>query len=189
MNRRRYYLMGCAVMLSILCLSFTSLNYPREQDQKSTLTVRLKVTDPKGHWANSFLAAGEVITMVDAKTNIGYSFTAVVQNRQEGLVEVVMSKITEEAGEITALGESVKASIKLGEAQQMGNPAYTVRVLEIVERAKEEGAASKAPTEAAITPKILGCCLYCDNVRLCGPCAVTADCGCCCPGCQTPLQE
>ena len=179
MNRRRYYLISCAVILYTLTLGFTSLNYSQDNDKKTTLTIRLKITDSQGHWAEGGSNEGEVITRVDMKTGIGYGFTPFVQDRNAGLVQVKLSRVTENAGQVQMIEEVAIASIKLGESQQMGEPPFTVKVVAIEENVKDQAVASVV-SESTMSLATTRCCVDCDGERVCATCVALTDCACCC---------
>jgi len=178
MNKHRYHLMSCAVLLSILALSFPSLNYSQESNNQTDLSIRLKVTDSRGRSVEGIVTDGEMLTRVDAKSGLGYGFTPFVQDRNTGLVQVKMSRIAKNEGQAEVLEEIGSASIKPGEVRQLGDPSYTIQVVAIMEDVKESSVAG----ESAIALASAECCVTCDGERTCGTCGVLTDCGCCCVG-------
>jgi hypothetical protein len=184
MNRNRRHLTGCAVVLSMMILSFPSLNYPQGKDQgkdqEIVTSVMLKITTPKGHWATAPLVEGKMITIVDKTTGVGYGFVPVVRSIEERSVELTMFQVIEKASEINVLKAVESTEIKVGAQQQISSIPFEVKVLAITQDLKDQDVPSKSVSSPS--PQLPLCCVDCFEERICATCGVRTDCGCCCVG-------
>lgn len=178
MNRNHHRLIGCTMVISMMILCLPSINYPQQRDKQLVTSIVLNITTPEGHWAKSSIAEGEMITIVNESTGIGYGFVPVVRSLESRSVEVKTFQVTKKAIKVEALKEIESTEIKVGAQQQIGSLSFEIKVLAITQDFKDQD----VPSESAGKPPDArtGCCLNCFGQTICAGCSVITDCGCCC---------
>lgn len=84
------------ISLSVLIfiLGSASPNFSQEKTTEPINLITLKVTAPNGTWAIASVFEGEMLTMVDEKTESGFGFVPIVRNAKDRAVEVKVLQIT-----------------------------------------------------------------------------------------------
>jgi len=176
MKRNYLRLICCTVIVSMMILCIPSTNYPQERDKQIITSIVLKITIPNGHWAKASIAEGEMITIVNESTGVGYGFVPVVRSLESHSVEVKTFQVAETAFKVEALKEIESTEIKVGAQQQIGSISFEIKVLAITQDFKDQNVPGKLPDER---PR---CCVKCFGENICAGCSVITDCGCCCSG-------
>ena len=179
MKQNHRCLIQCTMIVSIMILSLPSINYTQERDQQGIRSIVLQITTPKGHWAKASVVEGEMITIVDENTGVGYGFMPVIRSVESRRVEVKTLQVTGKALDVKALKEVESSEIKVG-AQQQLSISFEIKVLAITQDFKDQDVSG----ESAIKPPDARtrCCITCFGQTICAGCWVITDCGCCCGG-------
>ena len=177
-NHRR--LVGCTMVICTMILSLPSINYTQERDKQIIRSIVLQITTPKGHWAKASTAEGEMITIVDENTGMGYGFVPFIRSVEGHSVEVKTLQVIKKALEVEVLKEVESSEIKVGAQQQISSMSFGIKVLAITQDFKDQDVSSeltgKPPAAQA------RCCVNCFGENICAGCSVITDCGCCCRG-------
>lgn len=188
MKRNYLRLICCTMIVSMMILCLPSTNYPQEGDKQLITSIVLKITTPKGHWAKSSIAEGEMITIVNESTGVGYGFVPFVRSLESHSVEVKTFQVAQKASKVEALKEIESTEIKVGAQQQIGSISFEIKVLAITKDFKDQN----VPSDSAGKPPDarVGCCIRCFGETICAGCLVDTDCGCCCGGsCCTMCKQ
>lgn len=187
MNRNYRRLIGCAMIIFIVLLSHPSTNYPQEGNKETVKSIMLEIKTPKGRWIKASTAEGEMITVVDASTGMGYGFVPVVRSMDSGSVEVKTLQVTGKAPEVNVLKQVESTEIKVGAQQQLSGAPVEIKVLAITEDFKDQAAPSGSVNDPPVVKTT--CCVFCFGENICAGCIVMTDCGCCCSGCCGSLPK
>lgn len=185
MSRNYCRFVSCLVLLFVTILSTPSPNYSQAQSEEESTFIVMRLTTPKGHSAKIWLVEGEMTTIVDAKTGLGYGFVPVVQSLSDRMIEVKTFEVSKKESETTVGREVAANKIKIGGQQQFDDIAFTVKIIAIVWDVKDTKVKSQPSNISGLS--LPGCCIACDDEVVCGRCVLT-DCGCCCVHCSPSVS-
>lgn len=189
MKASHRWLLRCTMIACITIFCLPSINYTQEKDREIITFIMLEITTPKGIRMKASTAEGEMITIVDEKTEMGYGFTPVVRSLESRSVEVKAFQVTGKAMDVKALREIESIEIKMGAQQKLSSIPFGIKVLAITQDFKDQD----VPNESAGKPpdQLARCCVQCFGQNYCAGCSVLTDCGCCCKGgfCCAPCNR
>ena len=157
------------ILVLLIVLATASLGFSQGKSPEPVNQITLKVTAPNGTWAIAMVFEGEMLTMVDEKTNIGFGFAPIVRNAKDRSVEVRVIPISQNVADAKPL-ENLEVTTS---SPKTTGSAFKVEVQAISKHLpiEEKMAHAKAPYV------VQNCCVNCGGFRICANCSVSTECG------------
>lgn len=181
MRRNYCRFVSCLVLLFVTLLSIPATNYPQAKAEEEGVYIVLRINTPKGNSAKIWVLDGEMTTIVDEKTGVGYGFVPVVENLEARTISVRTFEVVKTASETTVGKEVASTGMKLGAQKQFDYIPFTVKAIAIVWDVKDPKLTSRPTNIPGLM--LATCCIDCNGETVCARCAFT-DCGCCCIRCN-----
>jgi len=176
MSRNYSRFVSCLVLLFVTILVTPPPNYPQAKAEEDVTFIVLRITTPKGNSAKVWLEEGDIATIVDAQTGIGYGFAPVVENLKTQTIGVRTFEVVKTATGITVGKEVARVGMRLGTYRQFDYVPFTVKAIAIVWDPKDPKVTSQPSNISGLS--LPGCCIECSGEVICGR-SVLTDCGCC----------